>query len=72
MKLLINSPFELDVELVDQMPSYLKVSRNWVSRQLVELPSSEMPHLINLLNYCSPQFNNTAISIIDKVTLAWG
>lgn len=72
MKLLIKKPFELDVELVDQMPKYLKIKSNWVYDQVIEVSDAEMNQLLFLLNYCSFQFNHTTIEQIDEITLSWG
>lgn len=72
MKLLINTPFEIDVELVDQMPKYLKISCNWVSDQLIEVDEYEMSKLLSYLTFSSLQFNRTTITQIDDLTISWG
>jgi hypothetical protein len=72
MKLLINTPFELDVELVDQMPKYLKFNSNWVSIQSVETSDSEMSTLIAMLKFSSDKFEPDQLTKIDEFTIAWG
>lgn len=72
MKLLINQPFELDVELVDQIPKYVITKLNWVSDQTIDLDEEEMSKLLIFLNFCSPEFNCTTIKNIDNSTLSWG
>lgn len=72
MKLLIKTPFEIDVELVDQMPRYLKFTSNWVSEQIIELNEKDMTLLLSYLRYSSHCFNNSSITKIDELTLSWG
>lgn len=72
MKLLINAPFELDVELVDQMPKYLKFNSNWVSIQTIETSDSEMSILISMLKFSSTKFYPEQLIKVDDFTIAWG
>jgi hypothetical protein len=72
MKLLIKTPFELDVELVDMMPKYLKFNSNWVSIQTIETTNEEMIALISLLNFSSHDFISSQIVKLDDLTLIWG
>lgn len=72
MKLLINAPFELDVELVDQMPKYLKFNSNWVSIQTIETSDSEMSILISMLKFSSTKFYPEQLIKVDEFTIAWG
>lgn len=72
MKLLIKKPFEFDVELFDQLPTYLKLSSNWVVEQSIEVTETDMTSLLSILNYSSYQFNHTAITYIDNSTISWG
>ena len=45
MKLIINKPFEVDVELSDFIPKYLCIKFNLVCDQSVELENNEISHL---------------------------
>ena len=72
MKLVINTPFELDVELVDHKPNYLKVKSNWVTGQTIDVDETEMIHLLGFLNFSSQQFNHSTIKKVDELTLSWG
>lgn len=72
MKLLIKTPFEIDVELVDQMPRYLKITSNWVSVQLIDVDEQEMSRLLSFLKFSSFHFNNSIITKVDDLTLSCG
>jgi|LakMenE01Jun11ns_1017448.scaffolds.fasta_scaffold8395217_1 hypothetical protein len=72
MKLSINKPFELDVELVDYKPNYLKISSNWVSVQTIEVDEAEMTKLLSYLNFSSDQFRLININKIDDFSFFWG
>jgi hypothetical protein len=72
MKLLIKTPFEIDVELVDQMPDYLKIANNWVTDQTIEVDEQEMTKLLSYLKFSSFDFNRSNITKIDEITLSWG
>lgn len=72
MKLSINTPFELDVELVDHKPNYLKVSSNWVVVQTIEIDDIDMQRLLSYLNFSSRQFSLVGITRIDDTSLVWG
>jgi hypothetical protein len=72
MKLSINKPFELDVELIDYKPNYLKISSNWVSVQTIEVDEAEMTKLLSYLNFSSDQFRLININKIDDFSFFWG
>ena len=72
MKLIINKPFEVDVELSDFIPKYLCIKFNLVCDQSVELENNEMNDLISLFNFSSTEFNKIDIVNIDEKTLSWG
>lgn len=72
MKLLIKTPFELDVELVDMMPKYLKFNSNWVSIQTIDIADDEMTVLISMLKFSSNNFKSNQLIKLDDLTLIWG
>ena len=72
MKLMIKKPFEVDVEMVDMVPSYIKLKFNLVLTQSIEIDEEEMNNLISFLNFSSYQFNHSIITSIDNSTISWG
>lgn len=71
MKLIINTRFELDVELVDEKPKYLKTSSNIVIEQTINVSEDEMMYLLSYLNFSSDQFNDVEPLELDENTLYW-
>ena len=69
---MIKKPFEVDVEMVDMVPSYIKLKFNLVLTQSIEIDEEEMNNLISFLNFSSYQFNHSNITSIDNSTISWG
>lgn len=72
MNLFINKNIVIDVELIDQLPSFVKVDRLCVTDQSIILPDSEMNMLLSILTLCSSSFNKNDIIYKDSQTLLWG
>lgn len=71
MILLINTRFEIDSELADQIPSYVKIDRTWITKQVINVSNNEMILLLSLLNVSSNTFDYKKLNRIDNKTLVW-